>query len=276
MELEKTVEVAVEACKKAGDTLLRSFGAVRSTSTKGNHYNIVTDADVASEVTLISHIESAFPFHSFLAEESGLLLRNSTDLWIVDPLDGTANFAAGLPWFGVLAAHVTRGAPDVAVMFLPVTGDVYLAARGQGSTRNGVKINVTSSPSLTEVLWAYGMDAPGEGLHAHEKQEVLLRILRRARNVRATNCLLDAAYTSDGRFGGLLNWSCKAWDVAAPSLIVEEAGGRYTTLDGSCVRFDAWSECLNRDYSVVAGAAQVHTEVLQILQDVHAAIWKGA
>lgn len=274
MQLEKIAEVAVQACKRAGDILLSSHSSSRPTSIKGDHYNIVTDADVASEAALISHIEAAFPDHSFLAEESGLLLRSTTDLWILDPLDGTSNFAAGLPWFGVLAAHVSHGRPDVAVMFLPVTGEVYLAIRGHGSTRNGVKISAASSASLHEVLWAYGMDNPGEGLHAEEKQQVLLRILRNARNVRTTNCLLDAAYTSDGRLGGMLNWNCKVWDVAAPSLVVEEAGGRYTTLEGACLRFDSWSDCLTRDYAVVAGAAQLHTEVLQIVRDVHVAVWK--
>lgn len=273
MQLEKIAEVAAQACKKAGDSLLRSFGSSQSTSTKGDHYNVVTDADIVAEAALISHIEAAFPDHSFLAEESGLLLRNTTDLWILDPLDGTSNFAAGLPWFGVLAAHVVNGRPDVATMFLPATGEVYVAIRGQGCTRNGVKISVTSS-SLREVLWAYGMDDPGEGPHAEEKQQVLLRILQSARNVRATNCLLDAAYTSDGRFGGMLNWSCKAWDVAAPSLIVEEAAGIYTTLDGAGLRFDSWQDCLTHDYSVVAGASQLHAEVLQIVQDVRAAVWK--
>lgn len=274
MQLEKMAEVAEQACRAAGDILLRAFGSSRSTSTKGDQYNVVTDADLASERALISHIEAAFPDHSVLAEESGLLLRNTSDLWILDPLDGTSNFVAGLPWFGVLAAHIAHGSPDVAIMFLPITGEIYVALRGQGSTKNGVKVSVASSASLREVLWAYGMDSPGEGPHSEEKQEVLQRILRSVRNVRATNSLLDAAYTSDGRFGGMLNWSCKAWDVAAPSLIVEEAGGRYTTLDGASLRFDSWQDCLTRDYSVVAGACQLHNEVLRIAQDVRAAAWK--
>jgi myo-inositol-1(or 4)-monophosphatase len=274
MQFELIAEVAVQACKSAGDILLRSFGRSGAVaSLKEDQYNIVTAADVQSEAALISHISATFPAHSFLAEESGLLQRNSTDLWIVDPLDGTSNFAAGLPWFGVLAAHVTNGTPDVAVMHLPITGETYCAIRGQGCTKNGTMVQVTASTSLHEVLWAYGMDDPGEGPTAEEKQQVLLRILRSARNVRATNCLLDAAYTAEGRLGGMLNWSCRAWDVAAPSLIVEEAGGRYTTLDGTPIRFDVWADSIDQVYAVVAGAKPLYAEVIQFVREVQSAVW---
>jgi myo-inositol-1(or 4)-monophosphatase len=274
MQREHIAEVAIQACKKAGDLLLRSQGCTRSAAMKHDQHNIVTEADVASEAALIEHIGAAFPDHSILTEEAGFLQRSPNDLWIIDPLDGTSNYTAGLPWFGILVAYVINGIPDVAAMFLPVTGEVYLAIRGQGSTRNGVKICVAGSMSLREVLWAYGMDNPGEGSYAEEKQQVLLRILQSARNVRVTNCLLDAAYTSDGRFGGMLNWSCKAWDIAAPSLIVEEAGGHYTTLDGADIRFKHPAFCLDRDYAVVAAAPRLHAEVLQIAKDVHAEVWK--
>ncbi|MCW7539489.1 inositol monophosphatase [Aquabacterium sp. A7-Y] len=270
MSVDRLTQVAVEACKHAGGLLRQSFSLPVQTAVKHDQHNVVTEADLASERLLISHIHQAFPEHSVLAEESGLVMRSASDLWVLDPLDGTSNFAAGLPWFGILLAHLDKGRPDLAVMYLPMSEDLYIAAKGEGATKNGHPITVSEADSLREVLWACGMDSPGEGVQGEEKLLVLRKLLEGARNIRATNCLLDAAFTSEGRIGGMLNWSCRVWDVAAPSLIVQEAGGRYTDIEGNELHFETSLECLEREYAVVAGAPRLHAEVLQLVRDARA------
>jgi myo-inositol-1(or 4)-monophosphatase len=102
-----------------------------------------------------------YPSHSVIAEETGCDLRDAEHCWVVDPLDGTSNFAAGLPWFGVLVALLRRAQPIVRVLHLPVTGEVYGAALGGGAWRDGERITVSREAQLGNVLWAWGMDAAG-------------------------------------------------------------------------------------------------------------------
>jgi myo-inositol-1(or 4)-monophosphatase len=264
--MKAMLELAVEASRQAGQLLRSRAGSPDiGTSTKRDQYNVVTRADHESEAVLIEAVRTCFPDHSVLSEEAGLDVRDPQHMWVIDPLDGTSNFAAGLPWFGVLMAHLLDGVPDVAVMYLPCSEELYVAERGRGALKNGVPVRVSDAPSLEQVLWACAMDDPGTGQSAEKKLAVLHRILQRTRNVRTTNCLLDAAYSADGRLGGMLNWSCKIWDVAAPWLVVREAGGEYTTVDGEAIEFDVSPAALERHYAVLAGARHLHATMREVI-----------
>jgi len=126
---------------------------------------------------------------------------------------------------------------------------------------------VSDASSLKDVLWACGMDDPGEGERASEKLSVLHAILRATRNVRTTNSLLDAALTADGRLGGMLNWSCRIWDIAAPWLIVREAGGLYTDVAGDPIEFDLSEGAAQREYAVLAAARELHPQMRDLIAD---------
>src|SRR5262249_1017144 len=132
----------------------------------------------------------------------------------------------------------------------------------------GAAIDVSDAASLDQVLWACAMDDPGDAEHAAEKLAVLVTVLRETRNVRTTNCLLDAAYTADGRLGGMLNWSCRIWDVAAPWLIIREAGGLYTTVEGGRLEFDVSASAAQREYAVLAGAPRLHAMLSETIANV--------
>ena len=258
---------AVDIAREAGRLLLGSFGSSAVVASKGDHSNVVTEADTRAEALIVERIRAKYPAHSVIAEETGADLRNSEYTWVVDPLDGTSNYAAGIPWFGVLIAVLRRGVPIAGVLHLPASGEVYAAEAGSGAYCNGRRVMVTQARDLSEVLWAYGMDGGGSDAQASRNVAVLARLLRLVRNVRATNSLVDPAYVADGRLGGMLNQSTRLWDIAAPMLIVQEAGGVYTDLRGRPLTFDVTAAACDREYAVLAGAPWLHRQVVALVEE---------
>lgn len=260
------MNTAIELAQEAGRSLLETFGTSEVIDKKGDISNVVTAADSRSEELIVRGIRKAFPSHSIIAEETGCDLRGSPFTWVVDPLDGTSNYAAGVPWFGVLISVLKDKVPIVGVMYLPVTGDLYSAESGAGAFRNGRRISVTREQRLENVLWAYGMDGGGSEEQATRNVLLLAKLLGRVRNIRASNSLVDPAYTADGRLGGMLNQSTRLWDIAAPMLIVQEAGGLYTDLVGQALDLDISHTAADREYAVLAGAPEVHGSVAAIVR----------
>lgn len=269
------LDVAVELARQAGVSLMETFGASHRVEWKGDHSNVVTAADTRSERLIVQGIRERFPGHSIIAEETGCDLRPSDYTWVVDPLDGTSNYTAAIPWFGVLIGLLHGDVPIGAVIHLPATGELYTAESGAGAWRNGQRISVTREAALSNVLWAYGVDG-GSGEHEVGRQAVLLgHLVRHVRNVRATNSLVDVALTADGRLGGLLNWNTRLWDIAAPMLIIREAGGVYTDVHGDALRLDLSSSACDREYAVLAGAPALHREVVRLLLDAESRVSGG-
>jgi myo-inositol-1(or 4)-monophosphatase len=260
------IDIAIELARRAGESLLSTFGMERAIAKKGDDSNVVTEADTRSEKLIVEGIRARFPDHSIIAEETGCDLRDSDYCWVIDPLDGTSNFAAGIPWFGVLICVLKGEQPVAGVLHLPVNGDLYAAEAGGGAFKNGHRIAVSQEVALSGVLWAYGMDGGGSDSQAQRNVATLAHLLRRVRNVRATNSLVDAAYTAEGRLGGMLNQSTRLWDIAAPMLIVQEAGGRYTDVKGEPLKLDLSSSASEREYAVLAGSPSLHREVAEIVR----------
>jgi len=266
MKGEAVLSTAVDATRAAGSVLLRAFGGTKTTIIKGDISNVVTEADLASERVILDRLRSDFPEHGVIAEESGYFPGTSAYTWVLDPLDGTSNFAAGVPWFGVLLALLREGVPVMAVLHLPVGGEMYTAQAGEGAFLNGRRLAVSTATSLHEVLWAYGMDARPTDTERDQDARLLSQLVARVRNVRVTNSLVDAAFTADGRLGGMLNRSTRIWDIAAPMLIVSEAGGACTTATGDPLTLDLSQGAVNRVYEVLAGAPALHKQVAEIVR----------
>jgi myo-inositol-1(or 4)-monophosphatase len=259
------IDDAIGWARAAGRVLMAHFGRTTETAQKSDLSNVVTAADLASEQTIVQAIRQRHPTHSIIAEETGCDWRDSEFTWVVDPLDGTSNFAAGIPWFGVLIALLRAGEPVLGVLHLPVSGDLYCAERGGGAFRDGHRISVTTEPQLSNVLWAWGMDAADSDAAAAYDAALLARVLQRVRNVRATNSLVDAAYVSDGRLGGMANRSTRIWDIAAPMVIVGEAGGVYTRADGAALALDVTGSAADRVYAVMAAAPALHRQMVALM-----------
>lgn len=248
--------------RSAGQVLLQYFGRVRDVRQKGEQSSVVSEADHAAEACILQHIRAEFPDHDIIAEESGGTLRNARFTWVVDPLDGTSNYVAGLPWFGVQIAVLDHGIPFFAAMFLPISGTLYTGERGQGAFRDGERLQVTAEPRLKNVLCAFGLDPDAAEGANRRNVEMLERVLTRVRNIRTTNCLLDFCYTTDGRLGACVNLKAKIWDIAPVCLLLPEAGGRITDPEGREITLHLTQEELQRDYAVAGASHALYPELI--------------
>lgn len=229
--------VAVGAAEAAGRLLASRFGRIRRVRYKGAT-DIVTEADGASERLIRALIARAFPADAVLGEEGGGPgdLAAPGRLWVVDPLDGTVNFAHGYPVFSVSIALVEDGRPLVGVVHDPTRGETFAAARGGGARLDGRRIRVSPRSRLIESLLSTGFSYQrGRALDLSLRRFARFHHTTRAVR-RPGSAAIDLAYVAAGRFDGFWETGLKPWDVAAGWLIVEEAGGRVTDYAGKPYR----------------------------------------
>lgn len=231
-DLARARAVAVDAARGAGALLRRREGSVREVRHKGL-VDIVTDVDVQSEKLVRQVILEAFPHHTIVGEEGGAVLgQDSQARWIVDPLDGTTNYAHGYPVYCVSIAFEVAGVLQVGVVYDPTRDELFEAIRGQGATLNGASIGVSCEADLMHALLVTGF--PYERTQLPRALEAFGRLSHHSQAVRRIgSAALDLCYVACGRFDGYWEYVVSAWDVAAGALLVQEAGGVVTVTDGS-------------------------------------------
>jgi myo-inositol-1(or 4)-monophosphatase len=249
------LEVAVAAAKAAGEVLRSGFGQRQEVRYKGE-VDLVTGADEKAEQEIKDALRGAFPAYGILTEESGKLPGEEGDSrWIVDPLDGTTNYAHGLPIFAVSIALEREGEIVLGVVHDPMARETYAAERGGGATLNGEPIGVsdTDDPARGLLGTSYP-DDPEEiplGLELFERFSDLARGMR-----RLGSGALDLCYVAVGRLDGCYEQGFSAWDVAAGILLVEEAGGEVTNYRGGELDFE--------DGGLVASNGPLHQELVSV------------
>ncbi|XOU93914.1 MAG: inositol monophosphatase family protein [Candidatus Kerfeldbacteria bacterium] len=258
-------ELINESLIKSGEVLMKYFGEFDDYSVKGDQSNIVTKADIESEQVIVELIKNKYPKHNIIAEESGFVDNESEYTWIVDPLDGTSNYAVGIPWFGSMIALVKKGKVLLAGVHLPATKEIYLAELGEGVTKNGQEIGVTEDEEMQNLLIAYSLDFSEDIEKIKEEVNPIVSIVQNARNFRSTNSVIDSCYVADGRLGGCVYRTAKIWDVAATSLIVEEAGGLATDIISNKFDFKVDRENYLQDYSFVAASQPIHDKMISFI-----------
>lgn len=263
-DTQRYLKVAVQLVQEAGAKLLKHFGKIRHIRQKEHPSSVVCAADIASERLIIAYLRAHFPEDSILAEESGWVRGSSQITWVIDPLDGTSNFVAGIPWFGAQVGVVQESAPIAAAMYLPVEGTLYSGTAGGGAYRNGVRLGVTPERTLQRTLCAFGFDASASLAERRKHAELLMRVAGGVRNTRATNSLVDFCYTMEGRFGGCINLNCKIWDIVPVSLLLPEAGGRFTDFDGEPIVFVLDDSSPQRSYQVLGAPRALHAKLVEL------------
>jgi myo-inositol-1(or 4)-monophosphatase len=261
--MEKTIR---RAFQEAGKILMNNFGKISDYEVKESQSSIVTKADIESEKKIIEIILENFPGHNTLGEETGFQNRNSDFTWVIDPLDGTSNFAAGLPWFGVIICVLKNSIPVIAGCFLPVQNEIYFAEKGKGATRDGKKIIVSAENNLKNILAAYSLDFSDEAGKTERETKVIGTLVKNIRNLRGTNCLMDFCYTADGKLGACINQSTKIWDIAGPGLLIEEAGGKVTDISGNQFDFSLNETNYNRNFTIVCSNKMLHPELIKLMK----------
>lgn len=258
-------EVLTEALLASSDILMDHYGGVQAVTHKHDQGNVVTDADIESEKKIIQIISQQYPGHSIIAEESGFIDNKSEFIWIIDPLDGTSNFAAGIPWFGSMIALLKNSKLLLAGMKLPFYGDIYFAEKGKGSMKNNKPISVTKESRMSNVLIGYSLDYSENTDKLKQEVNPIRSIVDNARNIRSTNSLIDACYVADGRLGGCVYRTAKVWDVAASSLVITEAGGIVTDARGNPFDFKLNKGNYKRDFSFVSGTQKFHSMLIDFI-----------
>ena len=229
------LQVMMDAVRKAGRGLRRDFGEVAELQvSKKGPGDFVTAADIKAEQTLFELLAKARPGYSFLGEERGMIEgTDKTHTWIVDPLDGTTNFLHALPQWAVNVALEREGAVVAAVTYNPITDEMFWAEKGRGAWLGDTKrLRVAARRDLTESILATGIPFAGRPGHTAFLKE-LHQIAPRVAGVRRFgSAALDMAYVAAGRFDGYWERGIKAWDVAAGGLLILEAGGTVSGMDG--------------------------------------------
>lgn len=225
--------VAIQAALEAGQILRHGFGTLFDISSKPGKQNLVTEYDKRCEELILSCLSKKFPSHGFIAEESGSSPTKKEVTWIIDPLDGTVNFAKNIPIFSVSIAAAIGEEVVCGVVFQPMTQELFFAEKGKGAFLNGSLLKVSPTSQLEEAYLATGFpyNIDENPLHCLETFTSIAKLGCPIR--RLGSAAIDLSYVAKGRFDAFWEVVLQPWDIAAAKLFVEEAGGKVSRYDGS-------------------------------------------
>jgi len=257
MTHHQLLDAAIDAASQAGEILRRGFGsAIRIASKEGRH-NLVTEFDHASELRIIDVLRTHTPSAAILTEESGSHHGSGDVTWVIDPLDGTVNFAHGIPIFCVSIAAVVGDDIVCGVIHQPLLNEMFTATLAGGSHLNGRPLRVSSTAGLSESFLVTGFPYDVEDNPGHCIDQFASIVGRGLPVRRLGSAALDLAYVADGRFDGFWEVALQPWDMAAGVLMVTEAGGRVS-------HYSNRSFTLATD-SIVATNGMIHDELVRAL-----------
>jgi len=257
--MEPMVTMALRAARKAGEMVVRASDELDRVGHQAKGAaDYVTEVDIASEKEIVYHLKKAYPDHAFLCEESGRSGPEDAEYtWVIDPLDGTSNFMRGIPHYAISIGCIKENRLEHAVVLDPVRREEFTASRGRGAQLNGHRIRVSKRTDLRECLLGTGIPFLGH------KQALLPKYAASMAELagqcmgirRAGAAALDLAYVAAGRFDAFWEVGLKPWDMAAGVLLIKEAGGLVSDIDGSENFMDSGN--------VVCGAPKIFKQVLQ-------------
>ena len=255
MESFKTL--AIRAAKKAGRILQNHLGRVKKVDYKGA-VNLVTEMDLISEKVIVTEICRRYPKHSILAEEKTHRQEDSPYRWVIDPLDGTTNYAHGYPIFCVSIGLEKDGEIILGVVYDPSRNELFVGEKGKGARLNGRRIQVSSTRKLSRSLLATGFpyDLRESSVNNFDHFQNFARKVHAVR--RAGSAALDLCYVAAGRFDGFWEMKLGPWDLAAGSLILREAGGKVTDFQDHPIHLDG--------KYVLATNGKIHGEIIRTLK----------
>jgi myo-inositol-1(or 4)-monophosphatase len=254
------IDDIIQISKEAGELIRNAFGKTHSIEFKTNELNLVTETDKASEKLITDFIRKKYPSHGILAEEGSDVNKSSEYLWVVDPLDGTTNFAHGLPIFSVSIGLQKNGETIAGVVYDVNREVVYSAEQNSGSFENGRRIQVSKNENLGHSMLVTGFpyDVKDNPDKAFER---FIEFLKHARAIRRLgSAAIDFCYVANGVFDGFWEVSLHPWDICAGKLIVEEAGGLVSDFDGN--EIDIYSK------RILATNTIVHQKMIDVMKSI--------
>jgi len=253
------LNIAVRAARRAGDIIARSADQVDQLVIENKAENdYVSEVDRKAEAAIIDVIRKAYPDHAILAEESGKHEGNEYE-WVIDPLDGTTNFVHGIPQYAVSIALKHKGRLDQAVVYDPISQELFTASKGAGAQLNGKRIRVTKRNSLKGALLGTGIPFRDDLPYLDAYLEMLKALLPGSAGIRRPgSAALDLAYVAAGRLDGFWEMGLNQWDMAAGVLLIEEAGGLVSDLNGGFTHLQTGN--------IVAAPPRVFKAMLQAIK----------
>lgn len=257
-DLDKYKKVMFHAAEESAKILLKNFNTNFKISRKKFYNDLVTEVDKKSESKIIGIIRKNFPGHNILSEEAGELNKDSDYVWIIDPLDGTVNYAHSVPIYSISIALEIKKKIQLGLIYNPVNGEKFFAQKGKGAYLNNKKIRKSGIKYLKDALLVTGFPygAVNNPDHALDHFNNFLRHGIPVR--RLGSAALDMCYVACGRFDGFWEVSLNPWDVAAGYVILNEAGGKITNFKGE--NFSVYSKQL------LATNGKIHKEMMDILE----------
>ena len=250
----------IQISKEAGELIRNAFGKTHSVEFKTNELNLVTETDKVSEKLITDFIRKKYPSHGILAEEGSEANKSAEYLWVVDPLDGTSNFAHGLPIFAVSIGVQKNGDTIAGVVYDVMRDVIYSAERSGGSFENGRRISVNKNSNLGHSMLVTGF--PYDIKENPDKaSERFIAFLKQARAIRRLgSAAIDFCYVASGVFDGFWEVSLHPWDICAGKLIVEEADGIVTDFDGN--EIDIYTQ------RILATNRLVHQKMIDVMKSI--------
>ena len=257
---ERERSVAIEVARAAGELLRREVHGDRRIEYKGAVTNLVTEMDARAEALIVDRLLAEFPDDAVLAEERGAQAGRSGRRWIIDPVDGTTNYAHALPAYAVSIALERAGRIELGVIYDPSHDELYVAEPGAGAFCNGARLAVSTATSLDESLLTTGFPYDIRVNPDNNLKEYAVFATRSRAVRRFGSAVLDLAWVASGRYDGFWELRLGPWDVAAGGLLVQEAGGRLTSITGGPLDLDT--------PTLLASNGRIHHAMLAILREV--------
>lgn len=259
MFLLKTLTDASQIARKR-------FGNVSSTRKFGDPNQVVTEADKEIGSMIITEIQRIYPTHNILDEEAGIFDNSSAYTWVIDPIDGTSNFAQASPLYGCMLGLLKDHEPIAGGFALPAFHEIYTAEKGKGAYCNQQRVRVQDDRELLSALVAYGIERNQEDSNRTRKEcELLADIILACGSVYTSGSVFDAAMVAKGVYGGFLYQNCKIWDNVAQHLVLEEAGALYTDFWGRPIDYSHPLLKAPETFHFCAAPPAFHRQLQQII-----------
>lgn len=250
---------ARDLARDAGQLLRAGYGKAERIRKKESQVDLVTEFDIKAESLILERIRQEYPGDTILSEESGKS-GDQPDMWVVDPLDGTTNFAHGIPIFSVSIAYLKGGKPALGVVYGPALDEFFSAIAGRGAWLNDEPLAVSTTDNLSDSLLVTGFPYDIRSRKDNNLDHYATFALRSRAVRRLGSAALDLCYVAAGRFDAYWELETQPWDCAAGALLVQEAGGRLTQVNGSAVDYQ-------RSTSLLASNGRLHEIMLRFLND---------
>jgi myo-inositol-1(or 4)-monophosphatase len=255
-----------ETLERASEVARNLFGNVTASTKPEDNNQVLTEADLAVGRLIVDAIQKRYPEHNIIDEETGVIENHSRYTWVIDPIDGTSNFAAGTVDYGIIIGLLKEGTPTAGGVALPAFSEIYSAERGEGAYLGARKLHVTEETRLLLTLVSYGIDGHQENPEmTREECSLLAEIILNVRNIRVGGSVRDDILLAKGNYGACLFRSSKIWDNVGTHVLIEEAGGLYTDFFGNPMNYTNATLRSDENFTVCAAPPALHRTLQEII-----------